>query len=92
MPAVCSFPQQTQTTPRPFSVNNYRYTRWTPIDAENPPFKMNWTDVWSEELYDHSQDVGNDFDNDELHNLAYDPAHASTLAALRAILQAEFDV
>lgn len=52
---------------------------------------MTGDQVWSEELYDHRGDVGDDFDSAaEMANLASHPSFTATLNAMRVLLAAHF--
>ncbi len=64
-----------------------RYTRWVNVTQEGNPF---WDQVMGEELYLERFADGDDYDKSEIYgNWASDPAHASDLEEMRALLKQE---
>ena len=65
-------------------VDKYRYTEWVKFNRDTA--EPDWSDVWGVELYNHTQPAK--FFNQENSNLAKEPAMASIVAELSALLHA----
>lgn len=77
---------------RAFRSDRYRYTLWVGWDGER--LSARWDDVWGEELYDHLNDDGSDFDEWENVNLAAgsrSPEIEEVILTLKQNLIAHFD-
>jgi len=71
--------------------SQWRFTTWVQWDGAS--LRPNWNDTNATELYDHACATplcDNDFDAYDNVNVAEDPTHASTVAALLSQLQEHF--